>query len=87
MLDIRKDIGRRLTHKELYVITSYGTEMPRGFEDAFSQTCDYLDMQYKGCLYFYSGEDTKRSKENDLIAQKFFEQIWNTQPHSNLIQL
>lgn len=29
LLDIRKDIGRRLTNKELYIITSFGESMPR----------------------------------------------------------
>lgn len=52
LLDIRKDIGRRLAQKELFVISSYGTSIPKGFEDAFSQTCAYLDMQYKGCFVF-----------------------------------
>lgn len=77
LLDIRKDIGRRLTNKELYVITSYGTDMPRGFEDAFSQTCDYVDMQYKGCFYFYSGDEVERKQKNDDHADKFFNQIFN----------
>lgn len=79
LLDIRKDIGRRLTNKELYVITSYGTDMPRGFEDAFSQTCDYLDMQYKGCFYFYSGDDVKIAEKNISLANQFFKSIFSEQ--------
>lgn len=75
LLDIRKDIGRRLTNKELYVITSYGTDMPRGFEDAFSQTCEYLDMQYKGCFYFYSGDNSDRIQENNILAERFSDKI------------
>lgn len=78
LLDIRKDIGRRLTNKELYVITSFGESMPRGFEDAFSQTCDYLDMQYKGCFYFYSGnDDLELKKTNEITADRFFTEIFN----------
>ncbi len=77
LLDIRKDIGRRLANKELYVITSYGTDMPRGFEDAFSQTCEYVDMQYKGCFYFYSGDDIEQKQKNDDLANKFFDRIFN----------
>ncbi len=84
LLDIRKDIGRRLTNKELYVITSYGTDMPKGFEDAFSQTCEYVDMQYKGCFYFYSGDNAERRQENNLLAEKFFDQIWKDQPLSTI---
>lgn len=78
LLYIRKDLGRQLAHKELYVITSYGTDIPKSFEDPFSQTCEYLDMQYKGCFYFYSGEDVERKQKNDALAKQFFEQIWNT---------
>jgi len=76
LLDIRKDIGRRLSHKELFVIACYGTSLPRGFEDAFSQTCDYLDMQYKECLYFYSGDDAELAKDNESSANKFSDQIF-----------
>ncbi len=86
LLDIRKDIGRRLTNKELYVITSYGTDMPRGFEDAFSQTCEYVDMQYKGCFYFYSGDNVERKQKNDHLAERFFSQIFNTKSEPHLIQ-
>jgi multimeric flavodoxin WrbA/RimJ/RimL family protein N-acetyltransferase len=78
LLDIRKDIGRRLTNKELYVITSYGTDMPKGFEDAFSQTCNYLDMQYKRCYYFYSGDNVDLKQKNDRFAEAFYSQIWNS---------
>lgn len=77
LLDIRKDLGRRLAHKELFVITSYETSLPKGFEDAFSQTCEYMDMQYKGCLYFYSGKDADLAKDNELAVEKFSNLIFH----------
>jgi multimeric flavodoxin WrbA len=77
LLDIRKDIGRRLAHKELYVIASYGESIPQGFEAAFSQTCDYLDMQYKGCFYFYGGSDPELVKNNECIANRCFSEVFN----------
>lgn len=77
LLDIRKDLGRRLSHKELFVIACYGTSLPKGFEDAFSQTCDYMDMQYKGCLYFYSGEDAGLAEDNELLVESFSNQIFH----------
>ncbi|MBX9922900.1 MAG: GNAT family N-acetyltransferase [Rhabdochlamydiaceae bacterium] len=80
LLDTRKDIGRRLTNKELYVITSYGESVPRGFEDAFSQTCEYLDMQYKGCYYFYSGDNLELSNGNAPLASEFCEKIFRESP-------
>lgn len=79
LLDIRKDIGRRLAGKDLYVITSYGESIPRGFEDAFSQTCEYLDMQYRGCYYFYSGDNLELAQKNDPLAGQFLESIFHRQ--------
>lgn len=75
LLDIRKDIGRRLAGKDLYVFTSYGESIPRGFEEAFSQTCEYLDMQYRGCYYFYSGDDLERTQKNDFFADQFLKAV------------
>ena len=79
LLAIRKDIGYRLACKDLYVITSYGEDIPRGFEEAFIQTCEYLDMHYKGCLYFYGGEEIEKSAKNthsaDLFELAIFEGI------------
>lgn len=71
LLDIRKDIGRRLSGKELYLITSYAGEFPKGFEDPFLQTCHYLDMQYQGCFYFYSGNNQPLKIQNQDFAQAF----------------
>jgi multimeric flavodoxin WrbA/RimJ/RimL family protein N-acetyltransferase len=79
LLDIRKDIGRRLAGKDLYVISSYGESIPRGFEDAFSQTCEYLDMQYRGCYYFYSGDHSELAQNNDPLAAQFLESIFHRQ--------
>lgn len=79
LLHLRKDIGRRLANKELYVIASYGESIPRGFEEAFSQTCDYMEMQYKGCFYFYSGNDSELVNKNTAAAESFFRQICERQ--------
>jgi len=75
LLHFRKDIGYRLVDRDLYVIASYGDSMPRGFEDAFSQTCDYLNMRYKGCYYFYSGEHPELGRDNVSRAGEFWKTI------------
>lgn len=62
LLDIRKDLDLR--GKSLYVIASYGTSRPIGFEDSFSQTCDYMGMIYKGCSFIYHGEDRQLLQGN-----------------------
>lgn len=82
LLEIRKDIGRRLAGKELYVITSYANSLPRGFEEPFSQTCDYFEIEYKGCYYYYNGNDSYLRHQNHLQAEKMAAQIWNTSPTS-----
>ncbi len=71
LLGFRKDLGRRLAGKDLYVIASYAGELPKGFEDPFSQTCHYLDMHYKGCFYFYNGEKQDLKEKNLELARKF----------------
>lgn len=78
LLDIRKDLGRRLAGKHLAVITSYGVSMPEGFEDAFRQTCTYMDMTYKGCFYYYSGPQDKLQVDNHKNAQEFAQRIFTT---------
>jgi len=77
LLTHRKDLGRRLANKELYVIACYGNQLPQSFEDAFSQTCDYLDMHYKGCYYHYSGRDPEKQKHNSLLAAQFAQGIFS----------
>lgn len=68
LLKIRKDLGRKLRDKKLFVIASFHSSYPRGFEDIFEQICEYLDMKYLGASFVYSGtENTEFLKNN--IAQ------------------
>src|SRR5262245_48938559 len=39
LIGLRKDLGRRLAGKELYLITSFAGDFPKGFEDPIAQTC------------------------------------------------
>lgn len=64
LLLLRKDLGKKLRGKDLWVITSFGTSMPKGFEDPFIQTADYMGMRFRGCFYHYSGMDPKLQIEN-----------------------
>lgn len=57
LLKIRNDLGRKLHGKKLFVIASFQSSYPRGFEDIFEQICEYLGMQYLGCSFFYSGTE------------------------------
>jgi multimeric flavodoxin WrbA len=71
LITIRKDLGRKLVGKDLYVITSYGGTLPKGFEHPFSQTCDFLKMNYRGCFYYYSGENLELLNRNSQEAEHF----------------
>lgn len=64
LLKIDKETGRKLKGKRLFIIASFGTSIPKGFEDAFSQTCEYIEMIYEGCSFIYSGGDLELLKEN-----------------------
>jgi multimeric flavodoxin WrbA len=55
LLKIRKDLGRKLRGKKLFVIASFGDSYPKGFEDTFEQICKYLGMDYLGSSFLYSG--------------------------------
>ncbi len=55
LLTVRKDLGRKLRGKKLFVIASFGTSYPKGFEETFEQICDYLGMHYLGTSFMYSG--------------------------------
>lgn len=73
LISIRKDIGRKLRGKKLFVIASFSTSLPRGFEDSFSQTCKYLGIEYKGCSFIYHGKDQvllEANKDQIKKAQK-----------------
>lgn len=62
LLTIRKDLGTQLANKNLFVICSYGTEFPLGcasFEAPLRLTSDYMNMNYGGCFYYYSGNPPK----------------------------
>jgi len=55
LLTVRKDLGRKLRGKKLFVISSFGESYPKGFEDTFEQICEYLGMEYLGSSFIYSG--------------------------------
>lgn len=65
LLSIRKDLGRQLRGKNLFVIASFQTSYPEGFEDMFEQICKYLGMQYLGASFICSEtEDIVLLKNN-----------------------
>lgn len=66
LLTIRKDLGRKLRGKKMFVIASFGTSYPGSFEETFSLICSYLGIQYLGTSFIYSGEKNKEFLKNNI---------------------
>ncbi|WP_115332981.1 flavodoxin family protein [Legionella busanensis] len=67
LLKIRKDLGRKLRSKKLFVIASFQSSYPRGFEDIFEQICEYIGMEYLGSSFFYSGIENAEFLQNNIL--------------------
>lgn len=65
LLSIRKDLGRKLHGKKMFVIASFGTSYPDGFERILEQICEYLGMEYLGSSFVYSGTQNEEFLENN----------------------
>lgn len=70
LLDIKKDIGRMLRRKQAFIISSFNTSLPAGFEKPFEQTCNYMGIEYKGCSFIYAGNDVALKNQNEAQIQK-----------------
>jgi multimeric flavodoxin WrbA len=64
LITYAKELGRGLRGKRLFVISSFNTSIPKGFEDTIKQTCDYMGIKYEGCSFICSGTDPEFLKQN-----------------------
>ena len=73
LLSTDKDIGKLLRKKNLAIVSSYSIhpEGKDGFEQIFINTAKYLDMNYLGCYFHYSGDDEKIIANNSKLLAKF----------------
>lgn len=81
LTSIYKDKGRLLRGKDLAIISSYSVypEGKNGFEEIFVNTANYLEMNYIGCYFHYSGDDESILLKNDHLAKEFINQL-NKEP-------
>ncbi len=79
LMQIRKDVGRSLKGKKCYLITS-GTdpELPSGFEESFSLTCKYFEMEYKGAFYYHVKKQLSIPQTSSDAAREFGRKILNS---------
>lgn len=66
-----KELGRGLKNKKMYVLATYGATIPIAFEEPFRQTCIYMDMEYVGCLYYYTGKHGNMATHNEDRVARF----------------
>ncbi len=66
LLDVQKDMGRRLRGKNIFVVSSFATSLPKGFEDTFEQICTYLGMNYRGTSFICSDENNVECYKNNV---------------------
>ena len=64
LLRIDKDTGRALKGKNLFVLATFSTSIPEGFEYPFQQTCAYMEIKYLGCSLIHTGEDQALLQKN-----------------------
>ncbi len=70
LLDIEKDLGRKLRGKNMAAIScSIGNNLGDVFWLPFSETANYLGMEYLGNLHTIAG------KKNELELEKFISRI------------
>lgn len=75
LVTIQKTTGRKLKNKTVFLL-AVGTDpiLPDGFEIPFKLTAKYLDMNYKGYLYF-SSDDLTLNGEKSQHRQEFINLI------------
>ncbi|MDA2922755.1 NAD(P)H-dependent oxidoreductase [Patescibacteria group bacterium AH-259-L07] len=77
LLQVRKDLGKKLKNKRTYLIVS-GTdqELPIGFEIPFARTSKYFDMKFKGYFYHYVKQEKVFNEDCRKEAKNFVESIF-----------
>ena len=78
LVTIRKDLGRLLKNKKIYLVTSYSSEYTASFEIPIKLSSEYMGMNYIDCYYHYCGSDSDLLKKNTLNATKFKKLLFTT---------
>jgi multimeric flavodoxin WrbA len=76
LLNIRKDLGRKLRGKNMFLISSGSSpEVPECFKFVFKEMAKYLGMKYMGTFHGWT-KDNKVPKELIPLAQSFSQRIF-----------
>jgi putative NADPH-quinone reductase len=72
LLETAKEKGRALKGKKVWVIASGVEDMlPEGFEVPFRRTAEYFSMDYRGCVYLYTGTDKGLRAASEIAVATF----------------
>lgn len=75
LISSKKQIGKQLKGRAVLVMAvGSDKELPEGFEVPFKLTSEYLDMNYKGCVYSSTKHPLEES-EKQLSRQRFIERM------------
>jgi multimeric flavodoxin WrbA len=77
LLDVKKEIGRQLRGKSLFIIAVHQGQS-KGFEEAFSQTAEYMGMKYGGCFYYHAKPDDIAEQSNKSNLEFFLAKLLST---------
>lgn len=73
LVTIRKQLGQQWKSKSVFLLAvGSDPEIPPGFEIPFKLTAEYLNMQYKGAIYFSNKNLISDSRKNEM-KQSFME--------------
>lgn len=70
LLEINKQLGRKLRGKKIFVIASFNTSLPEFFEKPIELTCKYMGIKYLGCSFIYHGSNEILKKINESSINK-----------------
>jgi multimeric flavodoxin WrbA len=74
LLVFKKDLGRKLRNKDIFVIASYSNHPhgKKGFERNLKQVFEYLGMNYCGAFLCYNGSSDAELKSSNPRRAKYF---------------
>lgn len=70
LLTPRTDLAQKLRGKKLFVIASFANAYTEGFEDIFLNTAKYLEIDYLGTSFIYSGTANQELLNNNISQIK-----------------
>ena len=71
LLHVKKELGRQLRGKTTAIISTGASPQPeRSFEEVFTNSFDYLAMNYKGMLYCFCEQSFKLEEHKDSIDKQ-----------------